>query len=106
MEDKKKECYQESGKCPKNERGKGTDNKICGNQYLAGFDFELECFRLQKENEELTAENKQLTEEIQQSNFKLKEYESKLPQLKELVVKLIRINEILASNIYVEGLED
>lgn len=55
-----------------------------------------------EQNEEIN----QLREEIQQSNFKLKEYESKLPQLKELVVKLIRINELLASNIYVEGLDD
>jgi hypothetical protein len=52
-EEEYKNCYQESEKCPKNEKGKCIDSKICGNQYPAGFDFELECFRLQKENEEL-----------------------------------------------------
>lgn len=61
---------------------------------------------IREENEEFKAEINQLRDDVQKANFKLKEYDSKLPQLKELVVKLIRINEILASNIYVEGLED
>ncbi|WP_026887697.1 hypothetical protein [Clostridium beijerinckii] len=63
-------------------------------------------FKKEKENEELKAEINQLRDDIQQSNFKLKEYESKLPQLKELIIKLVDINKFLASNIYVEGLEE
>jgi len=57
-----KTCYQESEKCPKNKKGKCTDSKICGNQYPAGTDYELECFRLEKENEILKDDKRQLDE--------------------------------------------
>jgi regulator of replication initiation timing len=61
---------------------------------------------LQEENEEIKAEINQLRDEVRQTNFKLKDYETKLPQIKLLVVKLVDINKILASNIYVEELEE
>jgi len=99
MNNANKICYQESEKCPNNKNGKCTDSKICGNQYPAGTDYELECFKLQKDNENLINANKGLRdyiEELKDDIYKQKSYISELEyQAMEYVSKEDELKEII-----------
>lgn len=94
MDEERKICYQESEKCPQNENGKGADNKICGNQYPTGTDFELEYFKLKEENSRLKIK-------LNTQNIIIKEYEGykkENEELKEFKTKYKRMENQFNNN--------
>jgi hypothetical protein len=105
IKEKSKECYNYN--CGRNNNNNCSDG--CHMRITKDMDYDnkkSEIKTLKENNQTMNKEISQLTDELQQSNFKLKEYETKLPQIKSLVIKLVDINKALAGQIYVEELED